>query len=150
MALVTADQVLDAVAASLKVAVASLPAYYAAPIAANAVAHASAEIHSRLQRRGYDPSQIDAWDHLEQVSRDQALWYALTRGGAYDGYDRKSLEDLDQRESLDMVFLMIAGKWVKPPGGNPGNVATVIPSAAGGIFSWPDPDDPELGKPTHW
>ena len=40
--------------------------------------------------------------------------------------------------------------WIKPTGNEPGLVTTGGTLAEGGIFSWPDPHDGNLGEPTHW
>ena len=149
--LVTDDSVLSSLANLLKVAVADLPDYWSAVVTESHTA-AVQELYGRLLRRGFTKAQIDAWDRAAEFERDLALYWSMTRGGAYSGFNLETVRALDRRKELDYVQMFVAGKWVQPAEGasGPGTIGVGGPDSQDSIFEWPDPDDPRLGESTRW
>lgn len=149
MAFNTDATVKTALAAILKIDESALPSYWDT-IITQAINDAYYEILGRLLRRGYSQSQITSWDRGASYELGMALRQCIIRGGAYDGFNERVIEALEKAEDLDTVLVFVSGEWVRPPEGNPGLVASGGPSADGGIFNWPDPDDANLGEITKW
>jgi len=138
-----------AVAALLKIGGAALPDYWDAIIPS---AHTAAyqDVLGRLLIRGFTKAQVDSWDRGAEFELDIACYWALARGGAYSDYGNETLRALDRREELDTVLVFAGGIWIKPTGDQPGLITSAGPSAEGGLFNFPDPEDPRLGKITRW
>lgn len=152
MAAITAAELLTALSDRLKSTSAiELPAYWAGTIVPQAVTAGYQDVLGALLARGFSKAQVDAWDRLGEFHLSQALYWALVNGGAtLDQAHPDALKALDRREDLKSVLVFANGVWVQPPAGNPGLVVTAGPDASGGVFSWPDPDDSNLGRPTVW
>ncbi len=152
MASITDAQLLTALADRLKVTSANeLPAYWAGTIVPNAVNAGYQDMLGALLNRGFSKAQVDAWDRAAEFNLSQSLYWAMVNGGVtLDQAHPDALKALDRREELKSVLVFVGGVWVQPPAGNPGLVTTAGPSLAGGVFAWPDPDDGQLGTPTHW
>jgi hypothetical protein len=150
VAFVTDQQLLEAVADRLKVAAKDLPDHYAATIVPQANAGAYQEILGRLLNRGFTKSQIDQFDRGAEFQLSIGLYLSVVNGGAYAGFDPEVVRALDRRRELDTVLVFVSGVWVKPDLSGPGQVTTAGPSAEGGLFNWPSPDDPNLGEYTRW
>jgi hypothetical protein len=106
--------VLQGVADALTLDLAALPDRWAR-IAEAANRSAAADIETALQARGYAQSQIDQWDHAAAWNRDQATFWALTRGGGLASYSDTGVNKLDRRKELATVVLTIGGVSVPPP-----------------------------------
>lgn len=151
MSFVTDAELSAAVADRLKLAgVESLQDYWTDTIIPQANAAAYQEILGALLARGFTKATADAWDRGEEFQLSQGLFFALMNAGAYQGYDPETLKCLDRRADLANVLVFVAGEWVKPVGDKPGLITTSGPSAEGGMYNWPDPDSPELGRYTRW
>jgi hypothetical protein len=83
-------------------------------IAAAANRAAYADIVRAFAARGYSRAQIDAWEDAAAYQADQALFWALVRGGATKDYDSRLLKELDRREDLKTVGITTGGVLVAP------------------------------------
>jgi hypothetical protein len=98
---VTADDVLDAVADSLHLSggAAALEPWWQG-VAADALGSALADVQGALVGRGFSQGQLDAWAGYDPVVKQQAVFWALTRGGSLEAFDDKFVKALDRREWL--------------------------------------------------
>lgn len=124
---VTEDQVKQALADILQVAVGTLQAYWAR-IVADAREAAYQDILGALTARGYSAGQIAQWDRGAEFQRDIALYWcgvkratvaAQTQGQLLDRLDR-----LDRRKELATVAVMIGGVVVDPAGTTGGGIVS--------------------------
>jgi hypothetical protein len=84
-------------------------------VCADALDAALADIRGALAGRGYTRVQLDAWPQLDPWVRDQALYWALVRGGALEGFDDKFVKALDHREQVKTVVVTDSdGTLVRP------------------------------------
>jgi hypothetical protein len=150
MSYVTDAKLLQAVAGRLKTTPSGLPAYYADEIVPQANVAATQDILGRLLARGYTQEQIDVWDRRVEFAFALGVYYSLLNSGAYAGLDPKTMELLDRRKELDTILVFAGGVITQPVGNRPGLTATAGPSAQGGIFNYPDPDDTTLGNYIDW
>lgn len=134
--------------------VADLPAWWTT-IITNAQLRAYNEIFAALSGRGFTAAQIAAWDRGPEFEGNMTCYYALMAGGAAESIDEKALASLDRSKELTgdpqhPAVQITNGGVYQYPQGNPGTVGTGRMSPGGSIFSWPDPSDPRLGRPTRW
>lgn len=122
----TDGQITQSVADLLKQQVSSLPSNYANLITE---AHAAAynEMVGRLLRRGYNTTQINAWDQGTFYERMISLYFILVNVAGTFGYDDRWVKQYDRRADLDTVLVSVGGVFIVPgdtTGNNPGNVGT--------------------------
>ena len=81
-------------------------------------AHASGynDIVGALAGRGFSAAQIADWDGGPPYEIDQALFWALTKGGGLHAYDDKFINKLDRRKDLLAAVITIDGAKVTPAG----------------------------------
>ncbi len=138
-----------ALSALLKMAEAGLPDYWDVVITA---AHTAAyqDILGGLMSRGFRKDQVDSWDRGGEFEKDISIFWCLARGGAYAEFGAEAVKALDRRKELATVLVFAGGVWIKPSGDQPGLVTSSGPNIAGGVFNFPDPDDPRVGEVTRW
>ena len=146
---ITDDQLLDALANRLHTAVSALPSFWTGIVGDSNTA-AYNEIVGRLMARGFLKADIDQWDRGAEFQRRVGVWFMLRDGGAYAGFDAETIKSMDCRKDLDTTLFAVSGAWVKPSGDEPGLATTGGPLATGGIFNFPNPDDPDLGEYTRF
>ena len=150
MALITSAELISAVAARLKVEESQLPPFWPG-LCEDSVAAASADISSRLQRKGYSAAQVAAADQLGFWSRSLALFWALTHGGAYSGYEAETIKALDIRKDIDAATLLVSGEIVSPTDSK-GAVASsgaCVGTGTGSLFNFPGTDT-VTNETTQW
>lgn len=75
----------------------------------------TADITGTLLGKGFDISQVDAWDNRLTYARDIGLYFTLLKGSMLAEYDQTALDKLDRRKMLeDASSIMINGKIVSP------------------------------------
>ncbi len=149
----TNGQILEAVANTLKKDVGDLESYWEGVVEQ---AHLAAyqQIVGDLLERGFTKVQVDAWDRGPEFEKHLALFWALTDGGALEGFSDIFIRTLDRRKDLKTVQVFVSGAYVVPLTGaaGPGTVGTGGPSdnpCGLSMFNW-DAEDPRLGQPTRW
>jgi hypothetical protein len=83
-------------------------------ICASAVRSAYGLIYRALAARGYSPAQVAAWDALDDLWSDIAVWFAIVKGGLTKDFDAKYLQLFDRRGELNGILLTIGGVIVGP------------------------------------
>jgi hypothetical protein len=147
---ITDSQLLDLIAAALKVGggqaalVATAP--YWSTLASEANTAAYNEIVARLTARGFTPAQIAAWDRGAEFQKNIGLYWALVKGGALDGFDDRFIRALNQYVAdVRDVLVTNGGVW-QVTGDTPGTVSTGAFTGSNDLFGTPiDRDDPRLG-----
>lgn len=96
------------VADSLKVEIATLPTVWDR-IVTGANATAYLDVRGCLLRRGFEATEIDAWDRGAEFQRDLGLYWSLVRGAGLHGYDDRWVGKLDRRKELEDVLVETSG-----------------------------------------
>lgn len=91
-------------------------AAYWTDIVSDSLTAAYNEIRSALARRGYNTTQIAAWDRGSEFETDLGLFWCLTKGAGLGAPDGRWIEKLDRREELKTVDVTIDGEMVTPAG----------------------------------
>lgn len=108
-------------AATLKVLVSDLPAYWDVLIPeCNESAYYC--IRGILLQRGFLVSQIDNWDRGREYQIDLGLYWLLVKGAGLHEYDDKFILLLDRRKELETVVVESFGNNQIPAGDPPGAV----------------------------
>jgi hypothetical protein len=121
----TDAQIAIALANRLKQSPNKMPTYWMEIVTSS---HASAyqDIVGAFVARGFNATQINAWDRGIEFERDISLYYCLVAGGVLEVYNGK---ELDRRRELLSVQIFVNQVWQKPaaatdPAGLPGQVMT--------------------------
>lgn len=105
-------------------------------ITADAVIDGYTDVRNRLLIKGFTDAQVDAWDDRVRYTRDQSLFWALTKGANFGEYSDRDINKLDHRKELESPFLIaisINGAMQKPGAtvGGPVQSGTVVTQSDG-------------------
>jgi hypothetical protein len=127
--------------------VANLPTWWASTVL---TCHQWAynEIVAALAARGFSAAQIAAFDRGKDVEIDLSIFRSLSAGGSLANYDDKFIRSFDRRGELKEMAVLNGGAWQYPTESQ-GTVGSGTMDTNSDLIVL-DPDDPRLGRTTHW